>query len=283
MMESRGGGEGGENPEHINPYDSNPLQPPEFSTPRQQAEITVPGDGDGGDEPHEATPAPPQLERAEDLLTFIVPHDGTQAEVSVAEAQTVTRKYDSLFDDLMLTHMEGVEHIEAVPHAGNTLHLQVPAAEGWNIHIHLNMPDALPDTTSSVSPSQQVVRWIGVQAQQHYKGGTSYVYHRYADGIVRRFTMTPAENAQNTALSKTIPRRPATDAPAEQKDAYLAKFGEVLQNARDNDELAQAIGMQNQPIGVAEMDGLAGLLGRPDIAIAPPPSWRRARPPRANG
>ena len=273
MFESGGDNDPGEGGEHINPYgQGSPFHNPYENTGDDpQTEITAPG---GEVQPAETElPSVPaeRLPTTDELLAFIMPHDGTQLEVSRAEAAMVTTKFDSLFDDLMLGHVDATHQINILPYNETRLRLRAPAADNNWISISVSEYDEPMGYLPSVEPHKKIRRSIYVQPDSVTQAGTAYIYREYADHSVRRFTITIPEHQQVVALLDTTPDLPHVDAPAKEQEAHREKSEEVVQNIQESRNLARALGMQDQPIGVAEMDSLADLLSRPDIATIPPP------------
>jgi hypothetical protein len=220
-----------------------------------QAEITAP-----------LTPvanqAPPR--ELSELPPFIVPHDGSQAEIDPIQQMAAGRVFDKLFDDVMLGFAQGItlsDPTHEVPVSG--LYLQTLIGDDGGGY-RISLQEGSTAATASTQPGSATVRSLWVSRVFQEQGGAYAQYRKDECGIIRRTTSGVAAADQRPVISE-IPNEFSIPT-AEHLASIARQMKELHRNDVANAALEVQLGYQDQPVGLQEMNDLAAFVQQPGVA-----------------
>lgn len=205
-----------------------------------------------------------------------VVHDGTQPDVSVEEQALVTGAMVTLVDDLMLSHDAYVERYPGqVPYLN--LGLTVDSGERWEVTVR-------PEGHSTVIGMER--RQILLARYRDERPAEYTAYRQKPDGAIRRWDQ-PAQAANMRAIE--IETRPQIIDPIDfeyddEPDVstlpnYKAMLArrlvaqettlETIVRDQPNERLEQALGLNNQLVGLPEIQSLSNFLTQPGMVPRP--------------
>jgi hypothetical protein len=119
------------------------------------------------------------------------------------------------------------------------------------------------DRPESEPVEPEISRQVSLQVFEKGRGYAFVQYRKYSDGTVRRFTQTPEEH---NAIERIMPEQlPNIGAPAEEIEAMFAQWDNRAQQVAANFAVLESRGLQSQPIGIDEIDGLTDLFSAPGV------------------
>lgn len=230
-----------------------------------QTEITAPGggpeesdDNDGARESYRLPDVhPPESDpRLAGLPRFIVPHDGTQPEVTPEEQEAVTTAFDSLLSGMMQANPDSVGHVAEE----DVLNGRIPVSDAAAYNTLLRDGSRQPEAGRG---SDKTVKAISLQliGLPSGRGYACVEYRKSTDGIVRRFTFPTRESLPPRRSAREALTATAADISVED----LIRSPVAGANLSANYRLLEEMRMQNQPVGADEIHGLANLLRRPEF------------------
>lgn len=205
-----------------------------------------------------------------ELPDFVTPHDGTQPAVPEIEQTIVAQKLKSLIDDVMLNHAESVKHF-AYTHEDKVT-LKVPDNSGadnsyWSVAVSKRTDEYQPNGTFPASESSR--KEIYVQRVVDEYGRDHFAYRLFADGTVRRWDGGDAygkiEEQRQMGIDPFEGRITEDMSQSEMLDATRKNIINIMANIVPNARLARQMGYNEQPVGLAELDGLTDMITQPGV------------------
>ncbi len=203
--------------------------------------------------PHETSPS-------DELPPFMASHN-VQTGVDDAEKGAVGAKFDSLVSDTLLNYVAPVRHL----HGKDKLSLRRPI-EGqpdafWEVSIWTKAAGEAP--RDNLESAEEVTAEIGIQKVVGMLGREDFTYRRGSDGVIRRvdhgdqFAMKSKDSAQGRGILLVnrleLFTKEGTQAVLDDIDSNLAN---IESNSRPNLRLEREMGLNDQPIGITEMEKL---------------------------
>jgi hypothetical protein len=201
------------------------------------------------------------------LPDFIVPHDGTQREIPESERLLVTQKFDTLIDGFLQNNGTEVFHSDYTNEDSLVLEAPDIAGNHWHIRVRAKTDEIVAD--ARFSPSEMIRKEIFLQRIEGYRGRDALAYRLFADGVVRRWdggdgwAKSQQKREWGLAPESIEPRTPSVEALIQ----TMLNREELLNVTIPNARLETQMGLQNQPIGLTELEGLEELLSRPDVTV----------------
>lgn len=216
---------------------------------------------------------------------FMQVFDGTQPALSSEEQLAAGQSFESLVDDLMLTHITHVADARAshTKWPRDELLLGKPAPAGaWDIHVTSSkMPKGEDDLPLRVLPGKMLSL---IFFDHEDREREEFIYTLGADGTVLREDMGDrwrAEEAEDNLRDEgLLPEESGNMLPSNATDEERKAFYDRLFSATDalngaeNAAMEVDMGLNNQPVSVQEIEGLAAMLQAPDVHPREPRSWR---------
>jgi hypothetical protein len=176
-------------------------------------------------------------------LDFMQAFDGNQPEITAEEQRAVTAKFDTFVDDIMLSHAEDVHNTSKRPEAVvHMLELDIPAEDGtWSASVrHAFLQKYEANKFNSPKHSNKMVALVFTDVDGHEQG--EFIYETDNDGVVCR------SDSNNAGIEE------------EQNEEELFKDSD---EKYANEDLEADMGLNDQPIGLGELDGLISFLTSP--------------------
>ena len=178
-------------------------------------------------------------------LEFMQVFDGRQAKVGAEEQSAVAAKFDTFVDDIMLSHADIVHDKSKRPEAAvHVLGLGILAPDGtWSAtvrHAYLRKDEA--NKFNSPKHSNKMIVLVFTDAHGHEQG--EFIYETDDEGVVCR---------------------------SDSGDAGVEEEQDKVELFQDSDEkyaledLEADMGLNDQPIGLNELEGLISFLSSPDV------------------
>ena len=204
-----------------------------------------------------------------ELPDYVTPHDGSQPIVPEHEQALVSQKLESLIDDLMLQHTENVWHNGFANE--DTLSLKVPdgstAQNSYWAGIVMKKTEGY-QPSGYFSPSEYSVKEVYFQKIVDDDGHDQFAYRLYGDGIVRRWDGSDVIAKIREQRELGIEDGNGDDADSmswdERADAAWDLFSTIAFEA-PNDRLERLMGLNEQPVSLAEIDGLIDMVTQPGV------------------
>lgn len=197
------------------------------------------------------------------LPWLTVEHDGTQAEISAEEQKLVALKFTSLVDDLMLNHPDKIKRRDAVGSATNHLSLKRSTLPDEHWHIAVKQTDV---SEASALPDIVEISAISLQRIEGVLGREGADYYLGLDGVVRRKDFGD--------IATKVEKESSMDPPAPREDISppeallgLTALGNAMGQLIENSRLEQRMGVNMQPVGIAELDALSEYVTHPDVVV----------------
>lgn len=203
------------------------------------------------------------------ILSFITEHDGTQPVIEEAEALAAGQKFRSFVVDLHLGHAGEVTHLNLGYKTVDRLSLELP---GWQITVEsMTDPDVV---TGSVAASDRVRASVFLNCTRPGPAQRTFFYRLYADGIVRRqdVDMSPEGIKQRRQMFPPTSTFRRFDEPLSSERLAgvietAAQVGRIAKNGLENARLERQMGVNNQAIGLPEVDGLIDFLTQEAVPV----------------
>ena len=209
--------------------------------------------------------------RQRQALDFIVPFNGTGGPLP---EEGVSVKFDSLVTDTLLNHAAESRYTDdgmGRPHDHLVLvrpDEKEPGVE-WVVGVKRGTEPTEPNDERE--PFEEVLSSISIQRIKDGCGRDDFRYGLCSDGIVRRWD-------GGDKFGQKVQRR-AAGVPDRYADESFGKLGEMIaagydaiHESRQNSRLETEMGVNNQPITLGELEGLAEFLAQPGFEV---PAWSR--------
>lgn len=194
----------------------------------------------------------------EKKLAFRQDFDGTQPEISKEEQLIVAEKFQTIILDTMLQHMEYVMTYDYPEEDQSSLALELPAEDGSKLSIYIwtTYTDKRPSHTP-ICLSFQEIGADEYGSPLH----VSYKLSEERDVVTRRDVNTKESNG----FADQIPQpNLEDDSPQGIEESAVIRGAMIAALKKDaaNDELAQEMGLVEQPIGLNELNMVKELLDK---------------------
>jgi hypothetical protein len=194
---------------------------------------------------------------------FVEPITGETHRIPEQEKRDVANKLDEIIDDLMLRF---ADKIDILP-GSNELHLTLPVneAERWSIMatVHrIEDPDISPSRLDTAL--DRSVRDISVRRILDGNRQDQYVFY-YLDSDHQAFRHNGDVGYLFLPDTENPGLPPDPNAPIIDDIAQIAGRFNVYSEGAENEHLAEAMGLQNQPFTMTECRGLEEWLHQPGI------------------
>ncbi len=202
-------------------------------------------------------PKPPvdlgQFSKLEDTGPYLPP--AQEAPSTPEDAPEVAKRFNSLFDDLMLAHMSDVKQFENIPGRPTASLILDLHISGERYTVGLREAGRSATEASDFRPSELYTRAISLQRIDEGKGREHWSYRLGSDGVIRRFDI--ADSSQKVHTIDSVPR----DASDRKVEATQSAIDEVINTTIPNNRLEEDMGINNQPVSNDDIDGLIGFIG----------------------
>lgn len=197
---------------------------------------------------------------------FYQPFEGQPAPETKEQEET-NRLFNELFDEYMLRHINGIQrHRDDLGfEAKLTLKLRIEhqkydATFEENENADIENPLEFRD-------SDIFTRSIGVQREVGQHGRETWEYRLGKDGVVRKYDLG---DQQDRNILDTIDQNHIDEARISQ-EAFLREVKyvtETIPNTLSNMHLEEDMGVNNQPVSLAEIQGLKEFLDSAEVLPA---------------
>lgn len=202
---------------------------------------------------------------------FMVLFDGTQPDVSESERRIVAQKFTSLYQDLLLNYASEVNSQSAWrPGCVEWLHLEVPEDTGSHWEGDLLTPAPPVDEMSNPAGYVQK-RLIDIKHVVQGEVRNQYSYILTADDVVRRYDSGDvyAGKVLQEALGEDLSSLLEADKNKTLEEVE-AGFRDPVGYAIEKERAEEDARRNNQPVGLTEIEGLAGMLTGPGVTAGYP-------------
>ena len=199
---------------------------------------------------------------------FVQPFDGSQSEIGQRERELVATKFSSFIDDVLLNHADIVTHLNgSSPH--DVLHLEAPTGtSNWAAKV-----EAVTQFTpvADMPLSEQITRSIDVQRLDGIYGRDVFGYRLFADGVVRRWDGGDIQGKKEADRKLGLEPMLRMIEPEEELSiegvlqVTRNNIEYILNSAIPNQRLERQMGLNEQPVGIDELDGLIDMLSAPTV------------------
>jgi hypothetical protein len=188
-------------------------------------------------------------------LSFIVPHDGAQAEVSSAEQVLVARAFNALVDDVLFGCVDSLGPSSDYD-PGDSILLKLPVSETDYLDIGVDSRVEMHLSGKTPPSADAVLKNITVQRCTSSMGHALVNYMLGVDEVVRRYT--------NTGENIDLAQFPMIDSdnPDDVARVIQSQIDELDNVVTPNWGLERGMGCNFQPVGMQEFYGLADLVAR---------------------
>jgi len=212
-------------------------------------------------DPHNRLPTPEQPEQRPDFMQVF---DGTQAVVSREEQAQVAEEFDSFVEEMWRTREGAREGTFLGGRGRRNVTLSKPAPQEPHARWAATFSYVPAENVTDLLKPQTTITIVYFDGQDRER--EQFVYEKGSDGVVRREDW-PDIFLENQALGQvglldpTLNPTPGEPATLEQLIGYLDRREEDA----PNEQLAEEMGMNNQPISKAEFDGLKAMWTADDV------------------
>lgn len=187
---------------------------------------------------------------------FIQPFDGTQPEVSNAEREHVSLVFSSFVDSMLLSHIDKLLIADIGP----------PSNPNPFTNLKLKTPDRATSISITSSPnSASTLKAILVQKQEGVYGKDALAYQLGTDGLVRRQDLPEKTREQKQIEHAARVRMPEGGTSPQEGLRIATSSLDFMQQAIETAKLEQDMGMNNQPIGIVELESLIQLVESAEV------------------
>ena len=195
------------------------------------------------------------------------PFDGSQPEVSKAEQEQVSALFMSVLDDVFLNNIDEIKTTDVIL---NEVSIPTPSIKLKGAYGSAILSVSLTEGLDSVSG---YLKSVTLQEMHGAHGGDSVKYVLNSDGVVIRIDI-PKKTPEQTAIDMAsgIRNMGSYALEPEERASMLEKFAELIASRaldsqeRKNRELEVTLGLNEQPIGLEEMNRLSEIL-RSAVAV----------------
>ncbi len=194
----------------------------------------------------------------------MVLHDGTQNEISDAEKALVGQRFASFVDIEMLAGRFGGNvrpGDDIMVPTSLLLRRLVAPDEYWVISVEDFRP-----FSSDLPPAESIIKSILLQRVSGEAGHEIVAYRLGGDAVVRRW------DGGDAATHLEHDRQMGVNLPPDEMSEVDLRIRELLGyllGGRSNRRLEADMGINLQPIGLPELEGLIAFVTHPDAAPAP--------------
>lgn len=180
---------------------------------------------------------------------FTQTFDGTQPEIPLAEQKAAGARMSELGDKKFFMHPNDV-------------------VKFYEETLYLNAPSPEPDTELSISvkrpPIGDIIQYVKIQKMHNngLEGGSAVDYRLGNDGIVRRYDIATLTREEREAICAQDEDFDLETMNISEKVDMLRSLFEQVQNMGANQELETSFGLNNQPVGLQEVEAVAALVMR---------------------
>jgi hypothetical protein len=188
-------------------------------------------------------------------LDFMTPHDGHQEAVPLSEQREAAAKFEDLCTDVFMRYADKTKAFQ--PNGIASLHdradnrFVIKAADDSVLDIWVTSND----TTMKEYTKPLEVRIQELDAERRGRKTVRYELER-DKSAVKRFDVSD-DMYEKAQLTKKIE---GEDSASKISVEGLTKLIADLENEEKNQNLEESMGLNNQPVGVAEIDALANLI-----------------------
>lgn len=179
---------------------------------------------------------------------FTQPFDGTHPEVAPEEQRAVSQKFSSFVDDIMLNNVSRIHTTDPRINGESTPHSRL---------ILKRLEDDSLTVLVEVSPkSKTAAKYVDLEQI----GGDRVSYRLGHDGVVTRFDV--AEKKPEETDAETLDGIRYLNGTETPEEGLVASEGLLkhLSEALANDRLEKEMGINDQPIGMDELNSLISLV-----------------------
>jgi hypothetical protein len=183
----------------------------------------------------------------------------SQSTPEAKEQEEVSRLFNEIFDDYMLHHMDSVKisSREIAPRANLRLYVKV---KGQEYAVGFEDKEIIEDGhTSKYRDSERHSRLLNIQRVEDQLGREVWSYQRGKDGVVRRYDLGDEWAKHQKMRTKATEQYPNSDKKSTGVYA-LKQIEDSDENVLPNLRLEEDMGINNQPVSLAEMQGLKEFL-----------------------
>jgi hypothetical protein len=189
------------------------------------------------------------------------PFDGTQPEVSKDEQEQVSALFVSILDDVFLNNIDKIKTTDVIL---NEVPIPTPSIKLKGDYGGATLSILLTEGMDSVSG---YLKAATVQEMHGVYGGDSVKYVLNSDGVVIRIDI-PKKTPEQIAIDMAsgIRNMGSYALEPEERASMLEKFAELIASRaldsqeRKNRELEVTLGLNEQPVGLDEINRLSEIL-----------------------
>ncbi len=200
-------------------------------------------------------------EKGADTGPYLPPAQETSS--APEDAPEIAKRFNSLFEDLMLAHVSDVKHFENIPEAPTAslmLGLRI-SGERYDLSLRDNA-DRGDLATTYLRPSELSARVISLQRMDGEGNGREYWSYRLGgDGIIRRVDVDVDVDVDVTLRKDQARGSMNRGADTPTADEIQSKIDELTDVTLPNIRLEEDMGINNQPVSNDDIDGLIGFIG----------------------
>lgn len=201
---------------------------------------------------------------------FMVVHDGSQTPIPEAEQLQVGTGFNDFFDDLKQRFAEGLHHYgPATDLASQDCIYLRRAGDNANDRWGINLEEYTerPDEWNNVPPPERIVKGINLAWYQDDVQSETFRYQLTEEGIVRRIDVRSPRAQRQAERELGLDERRlgflSLVAMVTKAKNYLIEIRNMVMGSR----LERKMGLNDQPIGRQELDGLVSFLSDPSVEI----------------
>lgn len=197
--------------------------------------------------------------RSTKALDFIVPHDGSQDPILPEQQERASDKFSSLVDDTFLSHLDKVT-TSSSGESRMVLGSKVTSpGVKWKLRLTKKTDDFEP--FEGIDYADQTVASIELAKHVNGRPKEQFSYRLGADGVVRRHTVDDIK--ERNELQRGIQEIEDLKKRGTEEDQPAGAL-EVLnwssRQAAENRKLERKMGVNMQPVGEVEVNGLADFI-----------------------
>jgi hypothetical protein len=208
--------------------------------------------------------------KSSEILEFMTPHDGTQPEIPSAEQSEVAQRFNGIVENLQRDH---ASEVRSYSFSGEeVLLLELPMDN--SVELKIEVKDNIhPREDDYLPPDVRVWREIGLQMYKDGKGREAAIFKFATDGIVRRTNKAGRsaiiEARQGLGMaytsSSTIDEELSRMLDGDVVDTGPYDRASFVTDLVANRLLETLTGVNNQPVGLPEVNGLDDLITQPQV------------------
>lgn len=193
----------------------------------------------------------------EKMPDFVVPHDGTQPEVTDTEQALVADKFSSLVDDTMLAHIEDITSTSAGESRVVLGSFRREPGLVWKLKI-TRAEDFEP--LEGVEYADQKLAVIELTRDMDGRAKEQLSYRLGADGVVRRHTVEDVEKKRKHDREFYVLDEAQRNTGDEDSMSTEELYRQKRREAAANRKLERELGVNMQPVGFEEITSLTDFI-----------------------